>query len=182
MYLFYSNNIIHSGQHINVTVVDFGIWNRLAEVFCDNLAIISEPLTLHETTLCAGPQRVKHAYLSTTSTIDVVISPNIQNSHFLLKYEGMLLFFCTIVNNLLLTLHDTIKVLCSLNYVIEVYFYSYCLVVGCPEVIAPPYSQVNIDGDIAVVTCAAVDASWELRCVDKVWTGGEDVVKCLPGV
>ena len=54
--------------------------------------------------------------------------------------------------------------------------------VGCPEVIAPPYSQVNIDGDIAVVTCDAVDASWELRCVDTVWTGGEDAVECLPGV
>ena len=90
-YLILSYLIMLSGQHINVTVIDFGIWNRLTEVFCDNLAIISEPLTLHETPLCVGSQRVEHGYLSITPTIDVVIPLSVKNSHFLLKYEGMLL-------------------------------------------------------------------------------------------
>ena len=84
------------GQRINLTIFDFGIWSRHKNsvsnsVYCDKYAVISEHLIGQETSICAGDERIRSVYLSTTSSVDVMLRLNHQSmkdKHFLLKYEG----------------------------------------------------------------------------------------------
>ena len=105
LYLFYPNMYLlvkqgyfhfNIGQRVNMTLVDFGLWSSLArsdptQFHCDKLATLSEPGRQADSTICAGAQRMRHAYTSKNSTLDVVLwkaKEGRPRREFLLKYEG----------------------------------------------------------------------------------------------
>ena len=90
---------VSSGQHIAITLIDFGIWERRAEgrddiTHCDKYAILSEDTAQRQTSVCGGDQRIHHhLYQSKTSLLDVSVIPSTTSDrkHFLIKYEGRLM-------------------------------------------------------------------------------------------
>ena len=76
--------------------MDFGVWSRRSSsesnslMYCDKYAVLSEQTIGQTNPICAGDQRVRNAYVSKTSTLDITImtSWSDQKKHFLLKYEG----------------------------------------------------------------------------------------------
>ena len=48
----------------------------------------------------------------------------------------------------------------------------YCVAVGCSDLVSPSDGAwLKRDGDEVIVGCYTSRQSWQLRCVDGVWTG-----------
>ena len=92
--------ILILGQRINLTIFDFGVWTRNKNgesnslMYCNKYAVINEKTIKQETPICAGDQRVRNAYVSKTSSLDLTLMTSIRstaNNRFLLKFEGKII-------------------------------------------------------------------------------------------
>ena len=83
---------VKPGQRINITLYDFSIEKNVYIMDSNDLQVCHEYAIVRETDswddyVCGGVRRVKHAYLSKGSTVEVHIT-NKERKYFLLHYEG----------------------------------------------------------------------------------------------
>ena len=87
-----SNSIIDiliSGQHINITMYDFGGLDMNYVQYCNEYATIREPPSTEETVVCAGMQRIRNIYVSKANVVDILFTTNHDLKRFILHYEGI---------------------------------------------------------------------------------------------
>ena len=82
------------GQRINITMLDFG-WksegfhSTLGTHKCSAYGYILEPSLSTNRTICGGTLRERHAYLSSSSSVDIVLTTPEQDAvNFLLNIES----------------------------------------------------------------------------------------------
>ncbi len=78
------------GQRINLTLYDFNL--RLVQnsgvTHCDKYAIVRERALNKSSVVCGGSSRLTHAYLSSSNSIEVVLSKLVNGGHYMLHYES----------------------------------------------------------------------------------------------
>ncbi len=88
---------VHKGQKINVTLMDFGLWQRqqnedgTSSLYCHKYAMIQEGDQRQQTTICASNERQKMVYLSKGNKLTITIARSMGDGdvpQFILKYEG----------------------------------------------------------------------------------------------
>lgn len=90
---------VQSGQRINLTLFDFGVASRYergsgSEADCQIYAMVHELTSHSEMTVCGGFRRVRSAYLSHGSEVEVTLhtyTNDVTPVHYVIAYEGKLL-------------------------------------------------------------------------------------------
>ena len=102
-----------TGRRINLTLYDFtlmtssstgsrdvirGVSGSSSTSFCRRLAVVRDVSTGRETNICSSSQRVRHAYVSDGSRVEITMATTVNTAinsafdanaaHFLIRYEG----------------------------------------------------------------------------------------------
>ena len=84
---------ILSGQRINLTLMDFGVWtsntNEQPASFCDSYAVVREDSSSQQT-ICGGDERTRNVYVSRSNFVEIVMTRRQHEDvhQYLLKYNG----------------------------------------------------------------------------------------------
>jgi len=120
MYDFHNNNnnfrwLIEAdvGRRVNLTLYDFTTSmassssrdhdvihsvSGSSSTFCRRLAVVRDVSSGRETNICSGEQRIRHAYVSDGSRVEITMATTVNTAtnmasdanaaHFLIRYEG----------------------------------------------------------------------------------------------
>ena len=87
-----------SGQRINFTLYDFGVWRRQGSAqtntFCQSYAVIREG-SRSQQTICGGNERTRNVYVSRSNVVHIELAARRTRDAgaFLLEYEGMIIYY-----------------------------------------------------------------------------------------
>jgi len=111
-----------AGRRVNLTLYDFtsmtsstsrghdvirGVSGSSSSSFCRRLAVVRDLKTGRETNVCSGSRRVRHAYVSDGSRVEITMATavntatnmasDVSTAHFLIRYEGWRIIIIIII-------------------------------------------------------------------------------------